>query len=148
MKLRDVMSRQPQSVREEDTLAQAAGLMKQYNIGSVPVLNRKDTVVGMITDRDIAVRAVANGMDVSHTAVKDVMTPRPVMGAEEMDVEIAAELMAAHQIRRLPVQQNGRLIGMVALGDLAVRYQTNTSAAMALEEISETRRPEEYSTTD
>jgi CBS domain-containing protein len=148
MKLRDVMSRRPQSVREEDTLAQAAGLMKQYNIGSVPVLNRKDSVVGMITDRDIAIRAVANGMDVNNTAVKDVMTPRPVMGAEEMDVEVAAELMAAHQIRRLPVQQNGRLTGMVALGDLAVRYQTNTSAAMALEEISETRRPGEYSTTD
>jgi len=146
--LRDVMSRQPQSVREEDTLAQAAGLMQQYNIGSVPVLNRKDTVVGMITDRDIAVRAVAGGMDVSKTTVKEVMTPKPVMGAEEMDVEIAAELMAAHQIRRLPVQQNGRLTGMVALGDLAVRYQTNTSAAMALEEISETRRPGEYSTTD
>ena len=146
--MRDVMSRQPQSVREDDTLARAAGLMKQYNIGSVPVLNRKDTVVGMITDRDIAVRAVAGGMDVNQTAVKDVMTPKPVMGAEEMDVEVAAELMAAHQIRRLPVQNNGRLTGMVALGDLAVRYQTNTSAAMALEEISETRRPEEYGTTD
>jgi CBS domain-containing protein len=139
MKLRDVMSRQPQSVREEDTLSQAAGLMKQYNIGSLPVLNRKDTVVGMITDRDIAVRAVASGMDVNQTAVKDIMTPKPVMGSEDMDVEIAAELMAAHQIRRLPVQQNGRLTGMVALGDLAVRYQTNTSAAMALEEISENR---------
>jgi len=146
--LRDVMSRQPQSVREEDTLAQAAGLMKQYNIGSVPVLNRKDTVVGMITDRDIAVRAVAGGMDVNSTVVKDVMTPKPVMGAEEMDVEVAAELMAAHQIRRLPVQQNGRLTGMVALGDLAVRYQTNTSAAMALEEISETRGPDKYRTSD
>ncbi len=137
--MRDVMSRQPQSVREEDTLSQAAGLMKQYNIGSLPVLNRKDTVVGMITDRDIAVRAVASGMDVNQTAVKDIMTPKPVMGSEDMDVEIAAELMAAHQIRRLPVQQNGRLTGMVALGDLAVRYQTNTSAAMALEEISENR---------
>mgnify|MGYP003850952333 FL=1 len=146
--MRDVMSRQPQSVREEDTLAQAAGLMKQYNIGSVPVLNRKDTVVGMITDRDIAVRAVAGGMDVNSTVVKDVMTPKPVMGAEEMDVEVAAELMAAHQIRRLPVQQNGRLTGMVALGDLAVRYQTNTSAAMALEEISETRGPDKYRTSD
>ena len=146
--MRDVMSRQPQSVREEDTLAQAAGLMKQYNIGSVPVLNRKDTVVGMITDRDIAVRAVAGGMDVNSTVVKDVMTPKPVMGAEEMDVEVAAELMAAHQVRRLPVQQNGRLTGMVALGDLAVRYQTNTSAAMALEEISETRGPDKYRTSD
>lgn len=147
MKLRDVMSRQPQAVRENDTLAQAAGMMKQYNIGSVPVLNSKDTVVGIITDRDIAVRGVAAGMDVSKTAVRDVMTPKPVMGAEEMDVEVAAELMAAHQIRRLPVQNNGRLTGMVALGDLAVRYQTNTSAAMALEEISETRKPEEYGTT-
>ena len=146
--MRDVMSRQPQAVREEDTLAQAAGLMKQYNVGSIPVLNRKDTVVGMITDRDIAVRAVAGGMDVSNTAVRDVMTPKPVMGMEEMDVEVAAELMAAHQIRRLPVQNNGKLTGMVALGDLAVRYQTNTSAAMALEEISETRGPEKYSTTD
>jgi CBS domain-containing protein len=148
MKLRDVMSRQPQAVREDDPLAKAAGMMKEYNIGSLPVLNRKDTVVGMITDRDITIRAVAAGADVGKTAVKDVMTPKPVMGAEEMDVEVAAELMAAHQIRRLPVQQNGRLTGMVALGDLAVRYQTNTSAAMALEEISETRRPEEYSTTD
>lgn len=136
MKVREIMSKDIASLRSDDSVERAAQLMKQYNCGSIPVCTQ-DKIIGIITDRDIAVRSVASGNDVSEQRVGDVMTNDVVFGNPEMEVSDAARLMSDRQIRRLPIVENNSLIGIVALGDISLepRYQDN--AEDALKNISE-----------
>ncbi len=136
MKVREIMSKDIASLRSDDSVERAAQLMKQYNCGSIPVCTQ-DKIIGIITDRDIAVRSVASGNDVSEQRVGDVMTNDVVFGSPEMEVSDAARLMSDRQIRRLPIVENNSLIGIVALGDISLepRYQDN--AEDALKNISE-----------
>ena len=134
MKLRDIMSREVACLSAEDTVEKAAQLMKTYNVGSIPIC-AQNSIIGIITDRDIALRAVAVGDD-GYLQVKKVMTANPVVGTPDMDVEDAVRIMSENQIRRLPVVENNRLVGIVSLGDISVEPRLQYEAEIALKNIS------------
>ncbi|MDF2485970.1 MAG: yhcV [Herbinix sp.] len=135
MKVRDIMTKDIASLRSDDTIEHAAQLMKQYNCGSLPVCTQ-DKLIGIITDRDIAVRSVAAGEDVTSKRVGDVMTSEVLFANPETDVNDAAKIMSDRQIRRLPVVENNSLIGIVALGDISLEPVCQESAEDALKNIS------------
>ncbi|HTL70086.1 MAG TPA: CBS domain-containing protein, partial [Candidatus Eisenbacteria bacterium] len=119
MKLRELMSKNVRIVRSDATLQEAARTMKDADIGPLPVLEGH-RLIGMVTDRDLAVRGVAEGLDPKTTKVGRVITPDVVYGFEDQEAEEAAALMAQKQIRRLVVlDHEQRVVGMVSLGDLA-----------------------------
>lgn len=135
MKVKEIMSKDIASLRSDDSIERAAQLMKQYNCGSIPVCTQ-DKIIGIVTDRDIAVRSVASGQDLNQR-VGDIMTDSVVFGSPEMDVNDAAMLMSDRQIRRLPIVENNKLIGIVALGDISLEPAYQNSAEDALKNISE-----------
>jgi len=124
-------------IAPEASIYEAAEKMSHLDIGPLPVCDGEH-LVGMLTDRDITVRAVAAGRDPRTTHVRDIMTPDVVYGFEDQHVQDAARLMEQYQIRRLPVlNRSKQLVGMVALGDLAVHAGTRPVAAEVLEQVSE-----------
>ena len=138
MKIKDIMSSKVISVSPEESAAVAARLFSRYNIGALPVCGREGKLRGMVTDRDIVLRCVAAQEDPNHTKISEIMTRRVVSVDAEESVQSAVDLMAREQIRRLPVEQNGKVVGMVSLGDFAKRSDCN--AGKALSEISENVR--------
>ena len=134
-KLKDVMSRDVQVISPDETIKEAAQQMRKGNFGMMPV-GENDRMIGAISDRDIAIRAVADGKDPS-TKVRDVMSVGIVWAREDDSVDNAVKLMSEHQIRRLPiVNADKRLVGIVALGDFAVESSDIEAAGKALSEIS------------
>jgi CBS domain-containing protein len=124
--------------RPEDTLVQAANDMKDLDVGALPVCGTEEKLVGMITDRDIAIRATADGLDPRQTYVQDVMSSGIVCCYEDEDVAAAARLMESKQIRRIVVlNRDKRMVGILSLGDLAVRTQDLQMCGEALQEVSE-----------
>jgi CBS domain-containing protein len=141
MQLKDVMTRGVTVVPPEATVQDAALKMKQLDIGPLPVCDG-ERLVGMLTDRDITVRAVAEGRDPITTPVREVMTPEVAYCFEDQDVAEARRIMAERQLRRLPVlNRNKWLVGIVALGDLAVDAGDPQQAGEALKEVSEPAAP-------
>lgn len=138
MKVFDIMSEHIVTVGLGEPVAAAARLLKQYNIGAVPVCDERGNLRGMITDRDIAVRCAANGLSPMETKTGDVMTRGVITINDNAYIGDAARLMADAQIRRLPVCRDGRLVGMLSLADLARNTDCDTEAAEALCEISKT----------
>jgi CBS domain-containing protein len=122
MKLREIMTREVETITPDASLPDAAQKMKTLDIGALPVCD-DNRMIGMITDRDITVRAVAEGQDPAAMCVGDVMSPDLVFCYDDQDVQEAAKLMEEKQIRRLPVMDRSkRLVGIVSLGDIAVRH--------------------------
>lgn len=136
MKLRDIMTDTVVRIHPEETVAVAARQLAHYNIGALPVCGNDGRILGMVTDRDLVTRCMAAGRSPEKTRVREVMTGAVVSASADMDTGAAAHLMGRKQIRRLPVVENGRLCGMVSLGDLANREETAYDAADALESIS------------
>jgi CBS domain-containing protein len=134
------MTRNVRSVEKTSTVEEAAKIMKELNVGSVPVTDG-GRVVGMITDRDLVLRNVANGKEPRNTKVEEIMTSTVISATPDMDVHQAADMMAKNQIRRLPVMENDRLVGIVSIGDLAVRNIFENEAGEALSNISQPSRP-------
>ena len=136
MKVSDVMTRNPRTVQLSDTIQAVARIMRDEDTGAVPVVEDGSHVVGMITDRDIVIRAIADG-DMECT-VDDIVTDDVVCATPDMSTSEAAELMSEHQIRRLPVvDEDENLVGIVSLGDLAVKEGRDTRMGETLENISE-----------
>jgi CBS domain-containing protein len=136
MWIRDIMTRNVECVWPDDTLQEAALKMKELDVGPLPVCDN-DRVVGMLTDRDITVRAVAEGRDPRSTRVRDVMTRNVVSCSEDDAVEEAARLMQERQIRRLLVlDHDKRLIGIVSLGDLAAEAGDPYRMGEVLQDVS------------
>lgn len=133
--LRDVMSRDVQVMNPEGTLMEAAQHMRKGNFGMMPV-GEKDRMIGTISDRDIAIRGMAEGKD-SGTKVRDIMSEGVIWAYENDSVDDAVKLMCEHQVRRLPiVNAEKRLVGIVALADFAVERADLKAAGEALAEIS------------
>ena len=127
MKISDIMTSDVQIVAPDDTIQDAARKMEDADIGFLPV-GENDRLVGMLTDRDIALRAVAQGKDPKKTKVRDVMTKRVLYCTAEEDVEDAASNMADLRIRRLPIiDRDKRLVGIVSIGDIAFREKPETA---------------------
>ena len=136
MKIRDVMTKDVHIARPGDTVQEVARRMAEGDFGFVPVADG-DQLIGTITDRDIAVRAVAEGKG-SDTLVRDVMTNDVIWCFEDDTVETAADMMSKFQVRRLPVvNSDKRLVGIVSLGDFAVAADDFQSTADALVAISQ-----------
>ena len=136
MKLREIMTNSVIKIDPEETVAVAARTLTHYNIGALPVCGKDGKLCGVVTDRDLVTRCMATDKTPETTKVRDVMTGQVVSASPEMEISVAAHLMGRQQIRRLPVVENGQLCGMVSLGDLAVREQSNPDAADALGDIS------------
>lgn len=136
MKLREIMTPNPVHVEPDTTVDVAARLLTQYNIGMLPVCTPDGALHGLVTDRDIVTRCLAAGRSPAHTGVRDVMTRRIVSAPPHMETSAAAHLMGREQIRRLPILEDGRLRGIVSLGDLAEREESSLDASDALTEIS------------
>lgn len=119
MTLREIMTDQVIRIRPEESAAVAARTLAHYNIGVLPVCDGAGRICGLVTDRDLVTRCMAGQRPPEKTSVRQVMTPQIVSGTPDMEAEEAARLMGSRQIRRLPVVENGRLCGMVSLGDLA-----------------------------
>lgn len=134
MQLRDVMTRNPVSISKDATLQAAAAAMAEEDIGSLPVTDGA-RLVGIVTDRDIVIRALAKG-EAATATVASAMTRDIVTCAPTIEVHSAARTMGDKQIRRLYVVENGDLVGVVALGDLAVEAPAG-DAAQALKDISQ-----------
>jgi CBS domain-containing protein len=140
MKVSEFMTKDIASVNREDTVERAAQMMKEYNVGSIPVVS-ENKIVGIVTDRDIVLRSAAEGENIERQQVKDIMTSNPVVGKPDMDVHEAASLMSDRQIRRLPIVDRDNLVGIVSLGDLAVEPKLQDDAESALKDISEPSTP-------
>ncbi len=136
MKVREVMSKQVIRISPDETVSVAARTLTHYNIGAMPVIGSDGRLCGMVTDRDLVSRCLASGRPPENTQVRDVMTTKVIVARPEMEANMAAGLMGREQIRRLPVMENGKLCGMISLGDLAVREDTSIEAGDALTEIS------------
>jgi len=136
MKLREIMTSQVVRIHPDESVSVAARTLTHYNIGILPVCGNDGRVCGLVTDRDIVTRCLAAGRSPEGTTVREVMTSRIIAARPDMDTSIAASLMGSKQIRRLPVMENGRLCGMVSLGDLARSDESSIDAGDALTEIS------------
>ena len=136
MKVNEIITHDPQVIRPETALIEAAQKMKSRDIGMLPVCDG-DRLVGVITDRDITVRGVAQGCDPKTARVQEVMTPEVIYCFDDEDVKEAAKKMEEKQVRRLPVlNREKRLVGIVSLGDLAVRTGKEKLAGEVLERVS------------
>jgi CBS domain-containing protein len=141
MQLRDVMTRDVKVIRPDAPIRDAARRMREIDVGPIPVCDG-DRLVGLLTDRDITIRAVAEGRDPNTTCVRDVMTPDVACCFEDQDIEQAAALMEERQIRRLPVLNKAkRLVGIVSLGDLAMASPDVELIGETLSEVSAPAQP-------
>ena len=136
MKLREIMTGTVVRINPEETVAVAARTLARYNIGMLPVCGGDGRHCGVVTDRDLVTRCIAAGKEPTRTTVREVMTSNVVAARQDMDTVAAAQLMGRQQIRRLPVLENGKLCGMVSLGDLASSEETVYDATDALSGIS------------
>jgi CBS domain-containing protein len=134
LKIREIMTTDVRTVSANDSISEAANIMKQLDVGAVPVLDNK-ILVGIITDRDLVLRAVAEGKN-SEERVSTIMTKDITSVNPDMDVHKVADLMASKQIRRLPIVENGSLVGIVSIGDMAVEDIFENEAGEALHTIS------------
>lgn len=134
MKVKDLMSTSIICVKPDTSLSQVAKQMRQADVGSIPVCDDRSQVLGIITDRDIVVRALSS--DEGSKMAGDVMTKNPVTANPNMDMHEATLLMAKHQIRRLPVVENNRLLGMLSMADVARKNIYVDEAGDALSAIS------------
>jgi CBS domain-containing protein len=137
MQVKEMMTRGVECVAPDTTLQEAAQKMKALDVGPLPICEA-DRLAGMLTDRDIVLRCVAEGRDPRTTKVRDVMTEGIVYCFEEEDVRLAAQLMTEKQVRRLVVlNRDKRLVGIISLGDLAVDAREAQLAGETLERICE-----------
>jgi CBS domain-containing protein len=142
MRVSELMTPNARCIRPDATLREAAEKMRDLDVGPLPVCGDNGRLVGMITDRDIAIRAVADGQDPKTTRVQDVMTPDVIYCFEDQDVAEAADLMKENQIRRLVVlNRDKNLVGIVSLGDMAVDTDDEQLVGSTLEAVSEPAQP-------
>lgn len=141
-KLKDIMTRNVEVVRPNTSVFEVAQKMKDLDVGVMPICDG-DRLVGMVTDRDITIRATADGLDPKSTHAATVMTPNLAFCYEDQDVREAAKAMEECQIRRLPiVNRDKRLVGIVSLGDLAVDTGNDRLSGEVLERVSEPAQPD------
>ena len=136
--MEQIMTKDSVTVTTQDNVYEIALKMKQHDSGFMPVVDGKK-LIGVVTDRDLAVRGYAEKKSGS-TAVEEVMTKEVITATPQTSADEAAKLMANNKIRRLPIVENGELLGVVAIGDLAVREQLQDEAGEALSSISESKK--------
>lgn len=141
MKIAEIMTTDVQTVDPNTDLLTVANYMKDLDVGVIPVTQGVQ-LVGVITDRDLVVRAFASGANMQQATVSDFMSANPTTITAEDDVQRAAQIMAREQIRRLPVVDNGTLVGIVSIGDVAVDTGKDKLTGDALQQISQPAEPQ------
>ena len=139
-KCSEVMTKDPVCCLPNDSVANAAGLMKSENIGSIPVIQNRQSqkLVGIVTDRDLALTIVAEGRDAKSTEVEAVMTRKVVTCLANDDLEKALGAMAEHQLRRIPVvDHENKILGIIAQADVATRFDEPEKTGEMVKEISQ-----------
>ena len=136
MKIYEVMTDRVISIDPEESVAVAARTLAHYNIGAMPVCGENGRLCGMVTDRDLVTRCMASNRIPEETTVRDVMTGNVIAVGPDTDTDAAARLMGKRQVRRLPVVDDGKVCGMVSLGDLAKCGNNAEDAGKALKQIS------------
>lgn len=137
MQVRDIMTKKVITANTNDTVLHVAKLMTQYNIGSVPIIESGEKVIGMITDRDIVIAMAKYNRDPQNTLAENVMTSEVYGVKPDADLSQALALMKKKQIRRLPVLENDQLVGMISIGDVAIHSNNaDMEVGDALTEIS------------
>ena len=129
MKVKEVMNTHPITIGPEESAAVAARILSRGNIGFLPVCTAEGCLSGVVTDRDLVLRCVAAQKQPDETAVKTLMSSRLVSVDAEADIREAAQKLAKEQLRRLPVTQNGKLVGVVSVGDLLQTPEYRMEAA-------------------
>lgn len=137
MEVKDFMNASVVAIEPTSSAALAARLISRHNVGILPVCGKDRRLRGVVTDRDIVLRCVAAEDDPAQTLVRDIMTRNCATVSSGDDCREAARLMSVQQVRRLPVVDGGKLVGMLSLGDLAKSHRCDMEAAQALSEISE-----------
>jgi CBS domain-containing protein len=137
--INDVMTMDPTCCLASDTIDRAAQIMKDEDVGSVPVVDDASaTLVGILTDRDIVIQVIAGKKECSIVKVQEIMTRNPVTCRANEDIQNAMDKMSQHQVRRIPViDDNGRILGIVSQADLAVRMDQPEKTEKVLEKISQ-----------
>ena len=136
MQVRDIMTDRVVSVSQQEPVAAAARLMKRHNLGALPVCDDEGRLRGVITDRDIVTRCVAADLEPGDTRIREIMSRGITTCRADEDVNDVLHAMGAEQVRRLPVTQGGKVVGMVSLADMARSAAFHMEAAEALGEIS------------
>ena len=136
MLVKEIMSKNPVTISQEESSAVAARLLSRHNLGSLPVCGSDGRLRGIVTDRDIVLRCVAAENDPDITPVREIMSRSMITVSPEDDVRSAAQLMAGRQVRRLPVVEKGKVVGVLSLGDMARSDRFDMECAKALSEIS------------
>lgn len=131
MKVSDIMSGRVVTIGQHEPVIAAARLLKRMNLGALPVTDDKGKLKGMLTDRDIVLRCVAAGADAKTLEIREIMSRGVVTASPGHEVSEAARLMRADQIRRLPVVEGGKLVGMLSIADMARRCDMEAAAALA-----------------
>jgi CBS domain-containing protein len=143
MQIREVMTERAEVISSQAPAIEAAAKMRDLDIGALPVCDG-EKLEGLLTDRDIAVRLVAEGLDASMTKVNEIMTPGATYCFDDQTLDEAASVMEAAQIRRLPIlDRDKRLVGMLSLGDLAVRAHASEDRELADEALKNISEPSE-----
>ena len=135
MIVQDIMTEYPESLGPQDTIQKAAQLMRDHDYGVIPILDGLDSLVGVVTDRDIVIQAVAKGHG-PDTPLRECMSVQPDTIPKDLPIGQALHLMNTRQVRRLPVMESGRLIGMVSLSDIAKAQIPENEKAKTLESVS------------
>ena len=133
---RDIMTPDPKCVRESQTLVDAAALMRDLDVGALPICGDDDRLKGMLTDRDIVVKCIADDGDPSSVRVSDLAEGKPVTIGADDDIREALETMQKHQVRRLPVIDGHDLVGIISQADIALALSAEETGK-TVEEISE-----------
>ncbi|MDE4085476.1 CBS domain-containing protein [Planococcus maritimus] len=139
MKIAEIMTTDVETCPPTVTIQDIAAKMREINVGSIPICE-EGRIVGIVTDRDIVLRGIAEELG-ADAPISEIFSETLITGTEEMLIEEAASLMARHQIRRLPIVRKGQVIGIVSLGDIAVRGKAPREAESALEKVSEPAKP-------
>jgi len=127
MRVKDCMTHFVVQATPETTVSDVAKLMSSNKVGSIPICNHHNNVVGLITDRDIITRCIANNLSCSTTKASDIMNTEVIKTTPDTEIDEACETMAENQIRRLPVIQDGEIVGMLSVGDLAQSNEVSTT---------------------
>ena len=143
MKISDIMTPNPRALPQTDPIINAARIMRDLNVGFVPILDENNKLCGVVTDRDVVVRAITENLDLATTSIGDISSTDLHVVSPNADFNEAADIMEKFQVRRLPVvDDSGMLVGIVSLGDIAVRSKELEKAGEILEEVSEPSKPE------
>ena len=139
-KVREIMTIEVKAAEPDTSIEELAGMMRDEDVGAIPVL-KDGTLLGIVTDRDIVVRCIAEGNEPSEMTAENIISENLETIDPDADVQEAARLMGERQIRRLPVVEEGRLLGMISLGDIAVKHEDERVGGETLENISAGVKP-------